>query len=113
MIPCNECALQPRIFSDICDFVCAFADENKWSVYNEETGTGLLRHLYIRMGKNTGEIMVCIVINGDYLTKEQEFSLALCEKFPSVKIVLVNINKKNKGVVLKTAPFVLLLFFKA
>lgn len=100
VIPCNVCALQPQVFSDICDFVCEFADENKWSVYNEETGAGILRHLYIRMGKNTGEIMVCLVINGDYLTKEQEFSGALCEKFPSVKSVLVNINKKNTNVVL-------------
>ena len=36
VIPCNICALQPRVFSDICDFVCNFADENKWSVYDEE-----------------------------------------------------------------------------
>ena len=100
VIPCNVCALQPQVFSDICDFVCGFADENKWSVYDEEKGAGLLRHLYIRMGKNTGEIMVCVVINGDYLTKEQEFATALCEKFNGVKSVLVNINKKNTNVVL-------------
>ncbi len=100
VIPCNVCALQPQAFADICDFVCAFADENKWSVYDEEKGTGLLRHLYIRYGKGTGEIMVCLVINGDFLTLEQEFSAALCEKFPSVKSVLVNINKKNTNVVL-------------
>jgi 23S rRNA (uracil1939-C5)-methyltransferase len=100
VIPCNVCTLQPQVFSDICDFVCAFADENKWSVYDEERGAGLLRHLYIRMGKNTGEIMVCVVINGDYLTKEQEFAAALCERFEGVKSVLVNINKKNTNVVL-------------
>ncbi len=100
VIPCNVCALQPQVFSDICDFVCDFADENKWSVYDEEKGMGLLRHLYIRQGKSTGEVMVCVVINGDFLTKEQEFAAALCQQFPSVKSVLVNINKKNTNVVL-------------
>ena len=100
VIPCNVCALQPQVFSDICDFVCDFADENKWSVYDEEKGMGLLRHLYIRQGKSTGEVMVCVVINGDFLTKEQEFASALCQQFPSVKSVLVNINKKNTNVVL-------------
>lgn len=100
VIPCKECSLQPQAFSAICDFVCTFADENKWSVYDEENGTGTLRHLYIRTGKNTGEIMVCLVINGDYLTKEQEFSAELRNRFPSVKSVLVNVNKKNTNVVL-------------
>ncbi len=100
VIPSNECSLQPNVFAEICTFVCDFATANKWSVYNEETGTGLLRHLYLRMGKATGEIMVCLVINGDFLTLEQEFAIALSMEFPKVKSVMINVNKLNTNVIL-------------
>jgi 23S rRNA (uracil1939-C5)-methyltransferase len=69
-------------------------------VYNEESGKGLLRHLYLRYGKNTEEIMVCIVINGDSMPLWGKFCTTVCEKFPSVKSIMLNINKKNTNVVL-------------
>lgn len=100
VIPSNDCALQPHIFGEICRFICEFADNNGWSVYNEETGKGLLRHLYIREGKNSGEIMVCIVINGDRLPEETAFASVLTAAFPRIKSVMLNINTKNTNVVL-------------
>ena len=100
VIPSTDCALQPAIFGEIGRFVCRFADENGWSVYNEEAGKGLLRHLYLREGKSTGEIMVCLVVNGDKLTGEASFARELCAAFPRVKSVMLNINRKNTNVVL-------------
>ena len=100
VIPCGDCALQPVIFGEICRFVCAFADENGWSVYKEETGLGLLRHLYLREGKSTGEVMVCLVVNGEKLPYEKEFSEALLARFDRVKSLVLNVNRKNTNVVL-------------
>ncbi|MBO5305800.1 MAG: 23S rRNA (uracil(1939)-C(5))-methyltransferase RlmD, partial [Clostridia bacterium] len=100
VIPCTDCALQPALFGDICRFVCEFASAHAWSVYNEETGRGLLRHLYIREGKSSGEVMVCLVVNGDRLPDENEFSNALTARFACVKSLVLNRNEKNTNVVL-------------
>ena len=70
----NEaCPLQPTIFGEITRTVCEFAEKYNISVYDEESGKGLLRHLYIRSGSgDNGEICVCLVINGkDFLYGER------------------------------------------
>ena len=100
VIPCTDCALQPELFGEICRFVCEFADAHAWSVYNEETGKGLLRHLYIREGKSSGEVMVCLVVNGNRLPQEKGFSDALMARFACVKSLMLNVNTKSTNVVL-------------
>ena len=100
VVPAFNCALQPKIFGEILRFVCNFANEKNLTVYDEESSKGLLRHLYLRYGKNTGEIMVCIVINGDKMPCEREFTERICEEFSCVKSVQINVNKKNTNVVL-------------
>ena len=100
LIPSFSCSLQPSLFEEICRFVCCFADENGISVYHEQTGKGLLRHLYLREGRNTREVMVCLVINGDELPCEADFVRKLCLAFPRVVSVVLNINKQKTSVVL-------------
>lgn len=100
VIPCADCALQPDLFGEICRFVCEFADENGWGVYDENTGRGLLRHLYLREGKQSGEVMVCLVVNGGSLPNEDDFAVSISARFPAVKCVMLNQNTKNTNVVL-------------
>ncbi len=100
VIPCADCSLQPDVFGEICRFVYDFADQRGWSVYEEETGRGLLRHLYLREGRNSGEIMVCLVVNGDRLPDETVFANMLTAAFDRVKSVMLNTNTKNTNVVL-------------
>ena len=100
VVPAFDCALQPRSFGEILRFVCDFANEKKLTVYNEETGKGLLRHLYLRYGKNTGEIMLCLVINGEKIPCEREFADRITCEYPLIKSVQLNVNKKNTNVVL-------------
>ena len=100
IIPCDNCAIQNEKFAPIVEFVCKFGDTHGWSVYDENTGKGLLRHIYMRIGERTDEIMVCLVVNGERLPDEAEFAATVAKKFPSVKSVMLNENRENTNVVL-------------
>ena len=97
----ESCPLQPKIFGDIARFVCDFAEKHAISVYDEETGKGILRHLYIRSGAGEqGEICVCIVINGRTMPKSRELADALMKAFERIVGVVLNVNTKNSNVIL-------------
>lgn len=101
IIPCDDCLLQPEIFAKISEAVTEFVKEFNISIYNEEKHTGLLRHLYIRKGQITEEIMVTFVINGDSLTKYDIIIHRLKEICgEKLKSVVLNINKENTNVIL-------------
>ena len=100
VVPAFDCALQPKIFGEILKEVCSFADANSLTVYNEETGKGLLRHLYLRIAELTGEVMLCLVLNGDKLPNERAFVELFTEKFNCIKSIQINVNTKNTNVVL-------------
>ena len=83
--------------------VCTFAKQNGLSVYDEEKGTGLLRHLLIRRSAVTGQVMVVLVINGDELgtlETERTFVAALKEADPAICSISLNINKEKTNVIL-------------
>lgn len=100
VVPADGCALQPTVFGDILRFFCEFYTKKGVSAYDEETGKGLLRHLYLREGRGTGELMVCPVLNGKELPHALEFVGKLIEKFPRVTSVVLNENTKRTNVVL-------------
>lgn len=100
VVAADTCALQPPIFGEILRATCAFFTAHGVTAYDEETGTGLLRHLYLRHGVGSGEIMVVPVINGDTLPHAAEYVKVLRERFPTVSSVLANVNKKSTNVVL-------------
>ncbi len=101
IIPCEDCLLQPEIFGRITDFVTGWARKNDISVYDETSHTGFLRHIYIRRGEKTGEIMVCIVANGEILPESDSLiDGLLCLCGDSLKSVVLNVNKKDTNVIL-------------
>lgn len=100
VVPCMDCRLQPPVFGEILSYVCAFCDANGIRAYEEETRQGLLRHIYLRMGEGTGEVMVCLVVNGKVLPNEKTLADGLCKRFENVKSVLINTNMQNTNVVL-------------
>ena len=99
-VKADNCALQPDIFGDILRDFCDFMTKKGATVYDEKTGHGLLRHLYLREGKGRGELMVCPVINGETLPDESELVRFLVGKYPRISSFLVNTNTKNTNVVL-------------
>ncbi len=100
VVHCPDCALQPPEFSVILRAFEQYIRENKITSYDETTGKGLLRHIYIRKGTKSGEIMVCPVINADRLPDEKGLVsrlLAACDKITDIE---VNINKENTNVIM-------------
>ena len=100
ILPADGCLLQPPVFSDIVKEICAFCDEKNILTYDEQSGKGLLRHIYLRMGAVTGQIMVCLVINGDGLPYAKELCERLTLDYPDVASILLSHNVKNTNVVL-------------
>ncbi len=98
---CRSCALQPSEFADIIKITEQFIVENGISVYNEQSGRGLIRHIYIRKAEASGEFMVCLVINGNSLPKcEQYIEMLKATIGNRLKTVVLNINKNATNVIL-------------
>ncbi len=101
IIPAAKCRLQPEIFSEIACYCIDYMNRNNIPAYNEQDGSGQLRHIYLRRGHYSGEIMVCLVVKSK---KAQVFleGLAgeLINKYPGVKSVVMNINPDNTNVIM-------------
>ncbi|MBE6678982.1 MAG: 23S rRNA (uracil(1939)-C(5))-methyltransferase RlmD [Ruminococcaceae bacterium] len=100
VLDCASCDLQNAAFAPIIEEIRTFIDENSISVYNEETNSGLVRHIYLRIGEKTGEIMLCMVLCGEKMPCEAEFVTRITNKFPAIKSLYINTNKKETNVVL-------------
>ena len=99
VVPIADCDLQPEVFGQVVQFLCDFCDKQGVSVYDENTGKGLLRHFYLRATKS-GEIMVCPVVNGKKLPGEDLLFGELRKNFPQVVSLYLNENQENTNVIL-------------
>ena len=100
LVPVRRCAILPEVFDRVRDVVMRWAEEDRVSVYDEATGQGLLRHIYLRRGAVSGELMVCLVVNGDSLPRENRLLHALEREIPGLASVVLSVNRKNTNVVL-------------
>lgn len=100
IVPCEDCLLQPELFKKAMDVTAEFMEETHQLPYDEKTGKGKLRHLYIRYGEATDELMVCYVVNGNGLKQEDLLVKMLKNALPNLKSVVINSNKENTNVIL-------------
>ena len=100
VIPIEKCLIQNPKSEEITKFILNFIKKEHISVYNEETRKGLFRHIVIKVGIKTGEIMCILVINGKTIPKEEILIKNLVENFPQIKTIVKNINTKNTNVIL-------------
>ena len=99
IIDIRDCMLSPEKNAEILRTVIAFAEEFNISAYNEVEGTGLMRHLLIREGFASGQVLVCIVINGRKLPKAEVLVRRL-KKIPGIASICLNVNMKRTNVIL-------------
>ena len=107
VVPTGDCLLQCTDFSAGVAACLQWAEEHQISVYNEETGTGLLRHLYFRKGQATGQVLACIVINGTDLPGGDALCAALRAAVPGLVGVVLNSNTRRTNVILGDRDWVL------
>ena len=101
VIEFTDCRLQPAIFSEIVKFILDFCNDRKISAYSEESRQGLLRHIYLRRGEHSGEIMVCLVVTSfGKCGKLSGVAEELAKNFSAIKSVVLNENSKNRNVIL-------------
>ena len=99
IVKVNSCLLQDPDFSEIIDTVSDYIKKYNIKPYDEETGIGYIRHLYLRKAHSTGEIMVCLVTTGSGLPHKEQFTSAIA-KNKKVKSIYLNINKRRDNVIL-------------
>lgn len=100
IVECANCALQPKPFEQALTAFLEWGRQSGESVYDETTHRGKLRHLYLRMAPSTGEVMVCVVVNGNGLKGEKELAELLRQRVDGLKSVLINNNREDTNVVL-------------
>lgn len=100
IIPVEDCLIQDKKSNQVAKYVLDAINKYKISVYNEKTQEGLMRHVVIKRGFRTGQMMVILVINGDLLPFAKEIARDLQGSCHDITSVVVNINKKNTNVIL-------------
>ena len=99
IIECKDCLLGNEINQKILEIVLKHMESHKISAYDEKAGKGLVRHVMTRVGSKTGEVMVCIVVNGDNLPSSEELTKKLSE-IPGMASITLNINKEQTNVIM-------------
>ena len=100
IVPCPDCKLQPGVLNDIGNTLCAFFAAHGIQPYDEERGKGLVRHIFLRRGAHSGQIMVCLVCTRPKLPLSDELVALLREKFRDIATILINVNAKKTNVIL-------------
>ncbi|MGN1327914.1 MAG: 23S rRNA (uracil(1939)-C(5))-methyltransferase RlmD [Clostridia bacterium] len=100
IIPIQKCMIQTEISQEIANTILEFIKEKNIPVYNEKNQTGLIRHIVIKVGKYTNQIMCILVLNNKTFKEEKELVELLCRKYPNIKTIVKNINSKNTNVIL-------------
>lgn len=100
IIEMHECFIQNKISQDIAKKVVDFIKTNNISVYDEKTGKGLFRHVVVRVGVKSNQVMCILVMNGKKIPKENELVKFLLAEFPSITTIVKNFNLKNTNVIL-------------
>ncbi|MCR5719247.1 MAG: 23S rRNA (uracil(1939)-C(5))-methyltransferase RlmD [Lachnospiraceae bacterium] len=100
IVPIDKCLIENEKADEILGTIKELLPSFKIRPYDEDKGTGLLRHVLIRRGYRTGEILVVLVIVDPVFPSKNNFVKALLKKHPEISTIVLNINDKKTGMVL-------------
>lgn len=106
IIPIQKCFIQNIIAEKIAFAIYKFIKEKNIEAYNEKNQTGILRHIVIKVGLRTHEIMCILVLNRKNMPYESQLVDMLVREY-NVKTIVKNINEKNTNVILGSKNIVL------
>lgn len=107
IVPCPDCKLQPSMLNEIGNALCAFFARQGIRPYDEQSGKGLVRHIFLRRGAHSGQIMVCLVCTRAKLPHAEQLCTVLRGQFPAISTILLNVNAKNTNVILGSENHIL------
>lgn len=99
VVPAENCPLQAKVFQPIVSAFLDFMREKGITAYDEESGTGCVRHLYLRASRDESAVLFTVVVNAESLPYEKEMVETLTTRFPSITGILLNIHKEKTNVV--------------
>lgn len=100
IVPVDSCLIENQKADEIIVSIRKLLKSFKIKVYDEDTGYGLLRHVLIRTGHATGQIMVVLVLSSPILPGKNNFVKALLKLHPEITTIVVNVNNKRTSMVL-------------
>ena len=100
IIPVDHCMIEDERADEIIATIRGLIRDFKIKIYDEDTGYGLLRHVLIRVGHATGQIMVILVLGSPILPSKNNFVKALRKEHPEISTVVVNVNDRKTSMVL-------------
>ena len=100
VIDCRDCRLQPPEFGTILSVFNAWVRTYGVPIYDETTGKGLLRHIYIRKGVRTDELLVCAVSKTKHLPHTDALCCALLDASKCIRSIVLNVNPDDTNVIL-------------
>ena len=100
IVETKKCMIQDEECEEIAKFIVTLVKKYNLTVFDEKTQKGLFRHIVIKKGFKTDEIMVILVINDKKIPSEKQIVNDLIEKFKNIKTIVANVNMKNTNVIL-------------
>lgn len=100
IVPVKKCLIENEKADEIIESVKSLLPSFKIRPYNEDTGYGLLRHVLVRVGHETGQIMVVLVLGSPVMPSKNNFVKALLKLHPEITTIVVNVNNRNTSMVL-------------
>ena len=100
VVPIEECMIEDKISQEIIRTIRDMLKSFRIKTYDEDTGYGLLRHVLVRRGFSTDEIMVVLVIGSPIFPSKNNFVKALRKKYPQITTVVLIVNDKKTSMVL-------------
>ena len=107
VVPVEECMIEDKTSQEIIRAIRDMLKSFRIKTYDEDTGYGLLRHVLVRRGFSTDEIMVVLVVASPIFPSKNNFVKALRKKFPQISTVVLNVNDKKTSMVLGERDIVL------
>lgn len=100
VVPVTSCLIEDQKADAIINDIRGLVKSFKIKIFNEDTGTGLLRHVLVRRGFSTGEIMVVLVLASQVFHSRNNFVKALRQLHPEITTIVVNVNARKTSMVL-------------
>ena len=100
VIPFKECCLQPEIFTKILNYLLPALESAHISAYNEKNHSGELRHIYLRKGFYSGEIMLCFISRVSVRKKIKHILPDIQKHFPEIKSITESVNPDKTNVIM-------------